>query len=529
VDDGGTPKKSHLAVGWTKIGTKTFFFNDENALLTGVQNISGKQYLLGEDGSRKKGWQDYDGEKYYLTRDGVITTGLQKIDGKKYFFFDDGPMAASEWVAGKWYNAKGALTSKRGAWQKDAAGRMYVDNSGRKTTAKWATVDREDYYFDALGYVVKGAKPVGESAVAPTKVKCKINYVTKKKIMNRVNQIRKEAYKLGLIKKYTPVKWSYDMEEIAFLRAAESSFEFGHTRPNGESCFSVEASSGASSHWEVIAGGSNPIGGINMWYGEKDAYIREFNGEKNVGVTGHYGYLINCQYIGIASFGVTCGEGGSATKNAKRYATKKRNTATVELRPDNSELRFEVKTSGEEVTELDLCAGQTLYLQAKLSGMTAIGKWYSLDKSVVKISSTGKLKGMKEGTATIVFRDGPFSKALTIRVHPAVNKLKWKQTSQGKRLGDSKGWYLKKQWVRIKGKYYYFKEDGYMASDEWIDGYYISAGGKSTRKLKGKWVYTKKGTKYKTSKGRYLKNATVKIDGAVYTFNALGYISWNWW
>ena len=59
------------------------------------------------------------------------------------------------------------------------------------------TIDQKQYYFDALGYYVKDAKKVGNSAAAPTKVKANISYRSKSAIMNRLNQIRKEAKKLA--------------------------------------------------------------------------------------------------------------------------------------------------------------------------------------------------------------------------------------------------------------------------------------------------------------------------------------------
>lgn len=43
--------------------------------------------------------------------------------------------------------------------------------------------------------------------------------------------------------------------------------------------------------------------------------------------------------------------------------------------------------------------------------------------------------------------------------------------------------YRKTGWYKTKGSWYYFDENGVLASDTWIDNYYVNAS--------GKWVKTK--------------------------------------
>ncbi len=33
-------------------------------------------------------------------------------------------------------------------------------------------------------------------------------------------------------------------------------------------------------------------------------------------------------------------------------------------------------------------------------------------------------------------------------------------------------------WYKIKGSWYYFEDDGVMASDKWVDNYYVNSDGK---------------------------------------------------
>ena len=54
--------------------------------------------------------------------------------------------------------------------------------------------------------------------------------------------------------------------------------------------------------------------------------------------------------------------------------------------------------------------------------------------------------------------------------------------------GDNKGWYARKQWLKIDGKYYYFDEKGYMAADEWIGSDFVGENGVWKPGAKAEWA-----------------------------------------
>ena len=56
-------------------------------------------------------------------------------------------------------------------------------------------------------------------------------------------------------------------------------------------------------------------------------------------------------------------------------------------------------------------------------------------------------------------------------------KGEWKENDKGWWFEDSSGWYPVSKWQKIDGKWYYFKDTGYMAADEWIDGWYCGKDG----------------------------------------------------
>ena len=86
-----------------------------------------------------------------------------------------------------------------------------------------------------------------------------------------------------------------------------------------------------------------------------------------------------------------------------------------------------------------------------------------------------------------------------------------------------------KRWVKIEGKWYYFKENGYIAANEWINGHWLNKGnGAWTYKYKASWKSNKVGTWYEDTSGWYAKSQWEKIDGYYYYFNSKGYRQTGW-
>ena len=106
----------------------------------------------------------------------------------------------------------------------------------------------------------------------------------------------------------------------------------------------------------------------------------------------------------------------------------------------------------------------------------------------------------------------------------------WRHNARGYWFGDTKGWYAKKCWQRIDGKDYYFDANGYMAADEYIDGYYLTKSGAWDGKGKAQWKgNATKGWWYSLPGGKFLKSCWAKIDGKWYYFKADGYAAKNEW
>ena len=249
--------------------------------------------------------------------------------------------------------------------------------------------------------------------------------VGKSKILKRINEIRKEACAKGYInpstgKKltssdYVPIKWSANLELVALLRAVECTVNEGHTRPNGESCFSIMYGDEQSWAENLAWNYSGMMQGIEQWYSEKKDWVNQ----NPYAVTGHYTSLINPAYkfIGLGSFrrdtggwyGVSA-EFGSSIKGSQAKSTVKGKTVQV----------IEVKKSC--VKKAKLNAPSTIKVKKKkdLSVSRNIGypgslgennvskeiitkgiTWKSSKPSVLSVNKNGKITAKKAGKATI--------------------------------------------------------------------------------------------------------------------------------
>ena len=152
-----------------------------------------------------------------------------------------------------------------------------------------------------------GEQPSTGADTVVIRVEGEIGEIDRGALVERLNAIRREACEEGIdnpvngtplsMNDYVPVEWSYALEEIAVLRAAESTILQDHVRPDGSDCFSA-APEGVSYTAETLAWGfGSAADALEGWYSEKRSYT-EADGRP----AGHYMALINPEnrYVGIA-------------------------------------------------------------------------------------------------------------------------------------------------------------------------------------------------------------------------------------
>ena len=103
--------------------------------------------------------------------------------------------------------------------------------------------------------------------------------------------------------------------------------------------------------------------------------------------------------------------------------------------------------------------------------------------------------------------------------------LSWKSNSKGWWVEDSAGWYPQNQWQKIDGIWYYFKPDGYMASSEYYNGYWFNSNGSWDPQYKLSWKSNATGWWVEDISGWWPSNKWLKVDGDWYYFNGSGYMA----
>ena len=105
--------------------------------------------------------------------------------------------------------------------------------------------------------------------------------------------------------------------------------------------------------------------------------------------------------------------------------------------------------------------------------------------------------------------------------------LSWKGNSTGWWVEDSAGWYPTSSWQKIDGTWYYFKPNGYMASNEYYNGYWFNKDGSYDPKYYLTWKSNATGWWVEDKSGWWPANKWLKIDGNWYYFNGSGYMATN--
>ncbi|MBO5609814.1 MAG: hypothetical protein J5929_05555 [Eubacterium sp.] len=93
---------------------------------------------------------------------------------------------------------------------------------------------------------------------------------------------------------------------------------------------------------------------------------------------------------------------------------------------------------------------------------------------------------------------------------------------------DSNGYAASNGWYNIDGYWYYFENFLYEAGC-WRDGYYINSDGTQTYSYTGSWKSDANGWWYSDTAGWYPSNQSQIIDGKTYYFKPDGYLATDMW
>ena len=348
--------------------------------------------------------------------------------------------------------------------------------------------------------------------------------------INRINELRREACNEGVLdprdesrkltpNDYTPIKWSSDLEYIARIRAAEAIVIMSHTRPNGDSCFSVESPNGIGSFGEILAWNfsKSMVDGINQWYEEKYDWVHQTGN-----VTGHYTQMIDPSntYIGLGMFyseygafpNCTSGEfcsyenldttpGKSVSDCIQTIEIEKSALGRLTLNNSKGTSKFSVNESVDYQAGYNVVSG---YDTAYVTALENI-EWQSSDSKVATVSN-GTVKAIKPGTATITAKlsSGDFASTTV-----TVSKLNQNMTVKAK-AKNIKASALRKKTQKLKNVFTVKSAQGSLAFKLVKSG--ITKKIRKLVKINSKGVITIKKWK-KAKKGTYKIKVKITASG----------------
>ena len=158
----------------------------------------------------------------------------------------------------------------------------------------------------------------------------------------------------------------------------------------------------------------------------------------------------------------------------------------------------------------------TYYLDA--SGKYVRDQWREIDGKWYHFRKYGEMDTSKWIGSYYVKSDGAM----------AVSELVYDPTYISSFYFDENGKYLNKQWKEIDGDWYYFKDGGYIAKNEWVDSYFIKGNGRMA-KNEMQYDQSTSSSYYFKDDGTYAKNYWAKVGGYWYYFKGNGKVARKEW
>lgn len=241
----------------------------------------------------------------------------------------------------------------------------------------------------------------------------------KQAIVDRINEIRKEAYNEGLVDRYVPVKWSNSLEQASLRRAAEATMSKAHHRMTGEQLYAgVYSDNFAHLAGNLAYGSKTSLKAVELFYEEKQ------NLKTDSGETGHYRHMIDPEWTTVAMSTFTksnstwpttsqlfANNSGDSESLIGEYGATTVYIGALKSKLSDFGLKQNISIKLDSTYSLNLTAKSTQSREITSTDPTVIiptnRDWSSTDTSVATIDSDGQITAHKEGITTIkVSSDG---------------------------------------------------------------------------------------------------------------------------
>ena len=158
----------------------------------------------------------------------------------------------------------------------------------------------------------------------------------------------------------------------------------------------------------------------------------------------------------------------------------------------------------------------TYYLDA--SGKYIRDQWREIDGKWYHFRKYGEMDTSKWIGSYYVKSDGAM----------AASELVYDPTYNSSFYFDENGKYLNKQWKEIDGDWYYFKDGGYIAKNEWVGSYFIKGNGRMA-KNEMQYDQSTSSSYYFREDGTFAKNYWAKVGEYWYYFKSNGKVARKEW
>ena len=170
VDGSGAwiPGKAKSQTGWVKSGNRWWYSHADGSYTTNDwEVINGRLYYFDGSGWMVTGWLKRPSGWYYLTGSGAMATGWVQVGSTWYYMNESGVMQADTWIGDNYVDGSGAWipgkVKTQAGWVKSGNRWWYRHADGGYTTNGWEMINGTWYYFDGSGWMVTGWKQVNGS------------------------------------------------------------------------------------------------------------------------------------------------------------------------------------------------------------------------------------------------------------------------------------------------------------------------------------------------------------------------------